>query len=137
MLSKKCKNYAIPQGLARQYIYIYIQGWTQCGTHKDLGPLGPNKKNCSTCYIFHFCSQALSSKTLSLLLSNQPSQPSPTSNYPTQKLNKNNKRIHNSNCILAKILFTTKKPCSIGEVKTKCFATTINWYKYQLTVVSC
>ena len=31
----------------------------------------------------------------------------------------------------------TKKSCVIGEAKTKFFATTVNWYKYQLTVVSC
>ena len=31
----------------------------------------------------------------------------------------------------------TKKSCVIGEVKAKFFATTINWYKYQLTVASC
>ena len=62
-----------------------------------------------------------------------------------QKLNKNNKNIHNSDCILAKkkyiyILFyhqRTKKSCVIGEIKTKFFATTINWYKYQFTVASC
>ena len=29
------------------------------------------------------------------------------------------------------------KSCVIGEVKTKVFATTVNWYKYQLTVASC
>ena len=31
----------------------------------------------------------------------------------------------------------TKKSCVIGEDKTKFFATTVNWYKYQLTVASC
>ena len=31
---------------------------------------------------------------------------------------------------------TTKKLCVIGKVKTKFFATTANWYKYQLTVAS-
>ena len=31
----------------------------------------------------------------------------------------------------------TQKPCVIGEAKFKFFATTVNWYKYQLTVVSC
>ena len=30
----------------------------------------------------------------------------------------------------------TKKSCVIGEVKSKLFATTVNWYKYQLTVAS-
>ena len=61
-----------------------------------------------------------------------------------QKLNKNNKNIHNSDCILAKKnkknLFyhqRTKKSGVIGEIKTKFFATTINWYKYQFTVASC
>ena len=33
--------------------------------------------------------------------------------------------------------FTTKKkPCVIGEVKTKFFTTIVNQYKYWLTVVS-
>ena len=48
------------------------------------------------------------------------------SNYQTQKLNKNNKNIHNSDCILAKNLIyhqRTKKSCVIGEVKAKFFAT--------------
>ena len=31
----------------------------------------------------------------------------------------------------------TKKPCVIGKVKAKFFTTTVNWYKYQLIVVSC
>ena len=31
----------------------------------------------------------------------------------------------------------TQKPCVIGEAKSNFFATTVNWYKYQLTVVSC
>ena len=31
----------------------------------------------------------------------------------------------------------TKKSCVIGEIKTKFFTTTVNWYKYQLTVASC
>ena len=68
----------------------------------------------------------------------------PDNNYPTQKLNKNNKNIHNSDCILAKkkkkkLLChqRTKKSCVIGEVKAKFFATTVNQYKYQLTVASC
>ena len=30
----------------------------------------------------------------------------------------------------------TKKSCVIGKVKTKFFATIVNWYKYQLTVAS-
>ena len=47
-------------------------------------------------------------------------------------------------CILApkkkKKLFYHKRiknSCVIGETKTKFFATTINWYKYQLTAASC
>ena len=64
----------------------------------------------------------------------------PNRNYLTQKLNKNNKNIHNGNCILVKKnLFyhqRIKKSCIIGEVKTKFFAITVNWYKYQLNVVS-
>ena len=33
----------------------------------------------------------------------------------------------------------TKKSCVIEETKTKTkfFATTVNWYKYQLTIKSC
>ena len=65
-------------------------------------------------------------------------RPPPTNNYPTQKLNKNNKNIHNGNCILAKKknYFTTKKPRVIGEVKTNFFATTVNWYKYFIKIIS-
>ena len=36
--------------------------------------------------------------------------------------------------------FTTKeqkKSCVIGETKTKFFATTVNQYKYQLTLANC
>ena len=46
-----------------------------------------------------------------------------------KNLSKNNKNIHNGDCILAKNYFTTKKkkkPCVIGETKVKFFATTIN-----------
>ena len=79
-----------------------------------------------------------SSKTLGVFfILNKPNQPHPTSNYSTQKLNKNNKNIHNSDCILAtkkkKKLFyyqKTKKLYVIEEVKTKFFATKVNWYKY-------
>ena len=53
------------------------------------------------------------SKTLGSLSLNKPNQPQLNSNYPTQKLNKNNKNIHNSHCILAKKLFyhQRKKMC--------------------------
>ena len=52
------------------------------------------------------------------------------------------KNIHNGDCILAKKkkLFyhqRTKKSYVIGEAKAKFFVTTVNWYKYQLTVTSC
>ena len=30
-----------------------------------------------------------------------------------------------------------QKTCVIGETKAKIFATTLNWYKYQLAVASC
>ena len=30
-----------------------------------------------------------------------------------------------------------KNTCVIGKVKAKFFTTTVNWYKYQLTVISC
>ena len=62
-----------------------------------------------------------------------PNQPQPNSNYLRQKLNKNNKNIHNDDCILVatttKKLFyhqRTKKSCVIGEVKANFFATTVN-----------
>ena len=65
-----------------------------------------------------------------MFLSNLPNEPSPSNNYPTQKFNKNNKSIHNDDCILGKKnYFTTKKPketCDIKEAKAKCFATTVN-----------
>ena len=32
---------------------------------------------------------------------------------------------------------TNKKSCVIGEAKTHFFTTTVNWYKYQLTITSC
>ena len=44
----------------------------------------------------------------------------------SKNLSKNNKNIHNGDCILAKNYFTTKKSCVIGETKVKFFATTIN-----------
>ena len=57
------------------------------------------------------------------------------------KLNKNNKNINNGDCILAKKTIlppkNKKKSCVIGEVKAKFFATIVNWYKCQLSVVSC
>ena len=66
------------------------------------------------------------------------------SNYPSKKLNKNIKNIHNGDCILApkkkKKLFyhqRTNKTCVIGEAKAKFFATIVNWYNYQLIVTSC
>ena len=84
-----------------------------------------------TNYIHHFCI-CPHSKTLG---------PTPTSNYPIKKLNKKNKNIHNVDCMLVKKnYFITKEPkkqCVIGEIKTKFFATTVNWYKFQLTVASC
>ena len=53
-----------------------------------------------------------------------------------KKLNKNNKNIHNGDCILAKkkkIFYhqRSRKSCVIREAKTKFFAITVNWYKYQ------
>ena len=77
-----------------------------------------------TYYIFYFCSWVLPPKTLALLLSNQPSQLNPISNHSTQKINENNKSIHNDDFILVKKLFyhqRTKKSCVIGEVKVKFF----------------
>ena len=50
---------------------------------------------------FSFVVGSLFSQTLAPLLSNESNQPRPTSNYPTQKLNKNNKSIYNDNCNLA------------------------------------
>ena len=56
-------------------------------------PLGPKTKKFSY-NIFHFCSQVP-------FLHNKPNQSHSNSNYLTKKLNKNNKNIHNSDCILA------------------------------------
>ena len=91
-------------------------------------------------FIFHF--------VVGHFLPNQFSQPNLSSNYLTQKLNKNNKNIHNGDCILAKYIYIyiyiyifyhqkAKKTCVIREVKTKFFITIVNWYKYQLIVASC
>ena len=83
------------------------QGWTQ----------GPGPAVCSNIYIYIIVIICLIfivrplSKPQILLLLNKPSQPHLDSNYPTKKLNKNNKNIHNGDCILAKKnYFTTKEP---------------------------
>ena len=75
-----------------------------------------------------------------LKLSPKKKKSNPNNNYQTQKLNKNNKNIHNGDCVSAKKLFyhqRTKKLCVIKKVKAKFFASTVNWYNYQLTVASC
>ena len=82
------------------------------------------------------------SKTLGSLSLNKPNQPQLNSNYPTQKLNKNNKNIHNDDYILAKkktiLPPKNKKIMCIGESKAKFFPITVNKYKYQLTIpVNC
>ena len=90
------------------------------GSPRGPGPAGP---------IVFLKSFYISFFLLGPLLSNQSSQLNLDSNYPIKKLNKNNKNIHNSDCILAKKLFyhqRTKKLCVIGEVKTKFFAITVN-----------
>ena len=52
-----------------------------------------------------------SSKNLGLFLLNKFRQSHPNRNYLTQKLNKNNKNIHNDDCIFAgKNYFTIKEP---------------------------
>ena len=66
---------------------------------------------------------------------------SPYSNYPTKKLNKNNKNIHNGDCILAKKkkknYFTTKKPkIYVLLEKLKLIFLQLQ-YKHQLTIASC
>ena len=71
------------------------------------------------------------SKTLGPLLLNKPNWPHPNSNYPTQKFNKNNKNIHNGNCILAKkkTYFTTKEPKNnvlLEKLNFFFFTTTVN-----------
>ena len=107
-----------PRPWAVYYLSLAFTLWDSDGPRMDLSRgLGPpiqikKKKN----YIHHFCSSA-PSKNLG---------PSPTSNYPIKKLNKNNKNIHNCDCILAKKkkLFyyqRTKKQCVIGEVKANFF----------------
>ena len=106
-------------------------GW-YAGTVLGGGPAPPSPIFFSY-FIFHFCSWAS-------LLPNQSSYPNSNSNYPTQKLNKNNKNIYNSDCILAKKQLyhqRTKKYCVIGEAKIKFFATTLNWYKCQFAVAIC
>ena len=106
------------------------QGWTQVEAQGGLHPPPPPRSNIYSNYIFYFCSWAP-------LLPNQPSQSNLNSNYSTQKLNKNNKNIRHRDSILAKKLFyhqRTKKSCIIGEAKAKFYATTVNQYKYQLTV---
>ena len=77
------------------------------------------------------------------ILPNQSNQPNSNSNYPTQKLNKNNKNIHNDDCILVKKkkktilpLKNKKKSCVIGEAKANFFTITVNQYKYLMTVAS-
>ena len=45
------------------------------------------------------------------------SQPNSTSNYPTQKINKNNKTLHNDDCILAKKLLYHKKTMLFEKLK--------------------
>ena len=58
-----------------------------------------------------------------------------------KKLNKNNKNIHNDDCILVKKnYFTTKEPKNhvlLEKLKLIFFAITVNWYKYWLTVANC
>ena len=124
------------------YCHSYVEGQIcQLGwyarTDPSEGPRGPEPpwvQMFFSYFIFHFCSWVS-------LLPIQSSYPNSNTNYPTQKLNKNNKNIHNGDCILAKKQFyhqiTKKKSCVIGEVKTKFFATTVNWYKWELAVASC
>ena len=107
------------------------------------GPRGPGHPQVFffffSYYIFNFCSRVPLPKPYALFSS--ISLVSLTQIAIIQL--KNNKNIHNGDCILAtkkkKKLFyyeRTKKSCVIGEVKSKLFATTVNWYKYQLTVAS-
>ena len=53
-------------------------------------------------HIFYFCSWVSLSRPLGLFFLNKSSQPYFNNNYPIQKFNKNNKNIHNGDCILAK-----------------------------------
>ena len=84
------------------------QGQTQVEAQGGPSPLGSKKKKKKkfSYNIFHFCSQVS-------FLHNKPNQSHSNSNYLAKKLNKNNKNIHNGDCILAqkkKNYFTTKKP---------------------------
>ena len=108
-----------------------------------LGPKGawaPSGPNFFLVIIFFIFVVRSLPKLQAPFLHNKPNQLHPNSNYPTKKLNKNNKNIHNDDFILAKKkLFyhqRIRKSCIIGKVKTKFFATTINQYKNQLTVAS-
>ena len=115
---------------------LYINNLWQCTKDEPRGgPAGP-----PWFQIFLFIVILYFIFVFSPLLANQSSQPNSNSNFPTQKLNKNNKNIHNDDWILAKkkqfYHQRTKKSCVIGEAKTKFFTTTVNQYKYQLTVPS-
>ena len=127
-----------PRPWAVYYLSLASTLWVSDGLGMDLGggpgpPVKIKKKKKKTNYIHHFCSWA-PSKTLG---------PSPSSNYPIKILNKNNKNVHNCDCILAKKkknYFTTKEPKNnvlLEKLKLIFFATTVNRYKYQLTVASC
>ena len=79
------------------------------GAQGDLPPRGPNFFFFFIVIIYFIFVVRSHSKTLG-----PPSKTYFNSNYPIQKLNKNNKNIHNGDCILAKKkkknYFATKKP---------------------------
>ena len=99
------------------HIISFTQGRTQVGAQ---APSGPIFFLVILCFIF----------VVGLSFSpNQFSLPNPNSNYQTQKFNKNNKNIHNGDCILAnnKLFYhqRTKKSCVIRKAKAKFFATIV------------
>ena len=75
-------------------LLLLLQGQTQVGPE-------PHGSTFFIYYIFHFCSWTSIQKPQAFFLINQSNQSNPNNNYLTQKLNKNNKNIHNGNCILA------------------------------------
>ena len=87
----------------------------QVGTNPSGGPRGPGPPLGLNYFFFIFYSyNTCHFSSWAPLLPNKPLS-HPNSNYPTQKLNKNNKNIHNGDCILAK----KKKIFDIGYI-VKC-----------------
>ena len=125
MISFRIHTLVLPTAVTNVSLLLYSSGWTQVGAQGSSTVLGPLFY--FTSYIHHFCS-CLHSKTVGP--------------FQLEIIQPKNliKIINHSQCWLyfskKKNYFITKKPCVIGKTKVKCFATTINWYKYQWTVAS-